>query len=285
MEATIPFDSNGNASLVPGYLAVTGQTILASQHNPPLEDIASMLSQTVLRTGVAPFSGNQSMAGFRITNAADGSADQDYVTMSQLNAVIASVATNSVPTGAVAGFRMTSPPAGWVKENGGTIGNPASGATNRANADTQALFTLLWNQFNQTALPIQDSSGAVTTRGASAAADFAAAKRMPLFDSRSRFLRGADDSLGYDATLVVGLAQADVIKSHAHTASGSTSHAHLVRGVNPGGSGSTGVVSGSFTGTSDAVQANTVPLPTIDPFGDALETRPRSSVVLHCIKL
>lgn len=280
----MPFDSNGVYSLPSGFLAVTGQTILASQHNPPLQDIQAALSQLILRSGVAPFSGNQSMAGFRITNAANGSADGDYVTMSQLNAVIASIALAAVPTGTVAGFRMTSAPAGWVKENGGTIGNVASGATTRASADTEALFTHLWNNFNQTTLPIQSSSGAVTTRGVSAAADYAAAKRMPLFDARSRFPRGADDGLGYDVTLVAGLAQADELKSHTHTASGDTTHPHSVRGVNPGGGGSTGVVSGSFTGFTDAVSPNSVPLPTIQPFGGS-ETRPRALVELRCIKL
>lgn len=284
----MPVDSNGNYSLPLGYLGVSGQTIIPSQHNPPLEDIAAALSQVVYRSGVAPFNGNQSLAGFKMTNAANGSADGDYVTMSQLNAVIASVTSGTVPTGAVAGFRMTTPPLGWIKENGGTIGSAASGATNRANADTQALFTLLWDQFNQATLPIQDSSGAVTTRGASAAADFSAAKRMPLFDSRSRFLRGADDGLAYDATLTVGLAQADEIKSHTHTGETNTDgqHVHNARS-GPGGTNIYGWV---------ALASATSNLPTNAGEGQhkhafttnatgGTETRPRSSVVLNCIKL
>lgn len=221
MEDTpIPIDSNGNYSLPPGYLGVPGQTILAQQHNAPLEDIAAALSQVVLRSGVSPFSGNQSMAGFKITNAADGAADGDYVNMSQLNdviaqinAVAASIPGVAVPTGILAPFRGTTPPTGWVKENGGTIGNAASGATNRANADTEALFTHLWNSFNNTLLPIQTSGGAPTTRGASAAADYAASKRMPLFDPRSRFVRAADDGLGYDPGLTVGATQDDAIQN------------------------------------------------------------------------
>lgn len=263
----MPYDANGNFSLVPGYLATTGQTILATQHNPPLEDIAAALSQVVLRSGVAPLSGNLSAAGFKITNAANGTADSDYVTMAQLNAVIASVTTGTMPTGAVAGFRMTSPPAGWIKENGGTIGNIASGATTRANADTQALFVLLWNQFDQTRLPIQDSSGAVTTRGASAAADFAAAKRMPLFDARTRFPRGADDGLGYDANIVVGLSQADDIKTIPDVWLWSGSESTL----------------GFAGGTVYAGRGSTQSRPSGWPTGT--ETRPRSLAELRCIKL
>lgn len=287
MEITLPFDSNGNASLVPGYLAVTGQTILASQHNPPLEDIANMLSQVVLRSGVAPLSGNLSAAGFRITNAADGSSDQDYVTMAQLNAVIASVATGSVPTGAVFGFRMTTAPTGWIKENGGTIGSAASGATTRANADTVNLFTLLWNQFNQATLPIQDSAGAVTTRGASAAADFAAAKRMPLFDSRTRFLRGADDGLGFDAAIVVGLAQDDLIKNHLHPIT-DPGHDHAQQGSGSPGAQTTAkyetnLTAGAPQATDTATATTGITIQ--NNTGGGSETRPRASAVLNCIKL
>lgn len=74
----------------------------------------------------------------------------------------------------------TSAPTGTVVPNGGTIGSASSGATTRANADTSDLFSLLWSVTTNTDYPIQDSSGAASTRGASAAADFAANKRMPL---------------------------------------------------------------------------------------------------------
>src|SRR6185312_14546049 len=52
-----PTDSGGNYSLPLGYLAVTGTTIVASQHNPPLEDIAAALSGRVSTNGSAPMSG------------------------------------------------------------------------------------------------------------------------------------------------------------------------------------------------------------------------------------
>lgn len=49
--------ANGVYSLPPGYLAVTGTTIQASQHNPPLEDIASALTARLSRDGSAPMTG------------------------------------------------------------------------------------------------------------------------------------------------------------------------------------------------------------------------------------
>ncbi len=63
---------------------------------------------------------------------------------------------------------------GWVMVNDGSIGSAASGATTRANADTLALYTLLWTNINNTWAPV--SGG----RGASAAADFAANKTLTL---------------------------------------------------------------------------------------------------------
>ena len=66
----MPSDSSGNYSLPPGYLAQTGQKILASQHNPPLEDIAAFLTGSVPRNGSAPMGADLPMAGFKITEGA-----------------------------------------------------------------------------------------------------------------------------------------------------------------------------------------------------------------------
>lgn len=44
-------------SLPAGYLAVTGETIQATQHNPPLEDIKDALTARLMRSGAAPMTG------------------------------------------------------------------------------------------------------------------------------------------------------------------------------------------------------------------------------------
>jgi microcystin-dependent protein len=49
--------ANGVYSLPVGYLAVTGTTIQASQHNPPLEDIAAALTARLSRDGTAAMTG------------------------------------------------------------------------------------------------------------------------------------------------------------------------------------------------------------------------------------
>lgn len=50
-------DAQGNYSLPGGYLATPGATILASQHNPPLEDLAQAMTDSLPRSGVAPMTG------------------------------------------------------------------------------------------------------------------------------------------------------------------------------------------------------------------------------------
>lgn len=80
----MPFDSNGVAT-VTRQLAVTGQTIEAVQVNVPFADIQSMLSQALLRSGVAPMTGNLNMNSFKITGLAAGTVSGNAVEFSQLD--------------------------------------------------------------------------------------------------------------------------------------------------------------------------------------------------------
>lgn len=89
-----------------------------------------------------------------------------------------------VPIGVPLPYFGSTAPTDHLICNGDTIGDASSGATARANADTATLFALLWDSIANTELAIQDSAGAPSVRGASAAADFAAHKRMPLPDMR-----------------------------------------------------------------------------------------------------
>lgn len=96
-----------------------------------------------------------------------------------------------IPTGSVMPYLSTTTPSGWIRANGRTLGNAASGSSERANADTEALYVLLWDSFPS--LTIFDSAGTATTRGANGAADYAANKRLTLPDLRGRSLFGLDD--------------------------------------------------------------------------------------------
>ena len=106
-----------------------------------------------------------------------------------------------------------SAPSGWIAASSGTIGNVGSGAT-RANVDTLALFTLWWTDFSDALCPILTSAGGASTRGASAAADWAALKRLTVFDASGRFPRvpGTINSV----TIAAGTKYADTVKDHRH---------------------------------------------------------------------
>jgi hypothetical protein len=99
------------------------------------------------------------------------------------------VTENRIPVGAKKIWMFSDVPSGWLRVNGQTIGNAASGATGRANADTRHLFRKYWNDYDNTALPIQDSTGAASTRGASADDDFDANKRLPIYDPQGLYPR------------------------------------------------------------------------------------------------
>jgi hypothetical protein len=97
---------------------------------------------------------------------------------------------------------------GWVLLNDGTIGNASSGGTTRANADTSALFTLLWTNF-------ADAQAAVSTgRGASAAADFAANKTIALPKALGRLAGVAGAGSGLTSRTVGVTVGAE---THTHT--------------------------------------------------------------------
>lgn len=97
-----------------------------------------------------------------------------------LQAIIALAKQHGFSTGdAKLTFKTVADPE-FVMANDGSIGNGSSGATTRANADTEALFTLLWNNITDAWCPVYDSAGAKVARGANAAADFAANRRLRL---------------------------------------------------------------------------------------------------------
>lgn len=164
-------------------------------------------------------------------------------------------------------------PYGYVLASGRTIGSAASGATERANDDTFALFSILWTDYSDSILPIQTSAGGASTRGASAAADFAANKRLTLPDLRGRVRAGKDDMGGSAASRLTsttvtpdgntlgasGGAQTHTlttaqIPSHSHTVSitsgtQSANHTHTTAGTSVPTSDGSQCIRGANTGS------------------------------------
>jgi hypothetical protein len=164
----------------------------------------------------------------------------------------------------------TTAPTGWIKANGQTIGSSSSGATALANAFAEPLFTYLWNNFGNTVLVIQTSAGSNTTRGASAAADFAANKRMPLLDLRAEFIRGLDDSRGIDSGRALGSSQAGQMPAHTHTVP-----VTLNTTLGAFGSPASASQANDFNATSGSAGGT----------GNSSENRPRNVALLAVIKL
>lgn len=121
---------------------------------------------------------------------------------------------------------------GFVRLNGRTIGNPASGALERANNDTLNLFTYLWNGLTNTEAPV--SGG----RGASASADFAANKTLTLPSGRLASLMGLADmgnsTVAIDPAATVpgaGIVPGSSIGAQVHTVTLAQSPVHDHDGV------------------------------------------------------
>src|SRR5688572_16155057 len=99
----------------------------------------------------------------------------------EMNAAIAAAIAAQFPTGTeqwVFGTAVARD--GWVIAQGGTIGDAASGASERADDDTEALWKKIWNSTADGDCPV------VGGRGGSANADWAASKKITLPDFRGR---------------------------------------------------------------------------------------------------
>ena len=112
---------------------------------------------------------------------------------------------------------------GWVLMNDGSIGNPASGGTARANLDTQSLFMLLYA--NIPALILQDNTGATVARGATALADFTANRRLVLPAVLGRALAAAGAGAGLTSH-TLGMITGE--EKHALSAAEMAAHTHGV---------------------------------------------------------
>jgi microcystin-dependent protein len=136
--------------------------------------------------------------------------------------VLADLIAAGVPiatTGDVKLTLKTAADTGWIMCNDQTIGNTASGAT-YANANAQALYTLIWTNVGNAYAPVTGG------RGASAAADWAAQKPLQLLSAMGRALGIAGAGTGLTArTLGQNLGEethvlsAGEMPAHAHTGS------------------------------------------------------------------
>ena len=152
------------------------------------------------------------------------------------------------------------PLTGYVRLNGRTIGSATSGATERANSDTQSLFEELWSYTN-----ISVTGG----KGATAASDWLANKTLILPDVAGRVLGAVTDMGDGIKTTVTSatVANANTVgatggsethtlsvsqtpsHNHSGTTDGNDNHEHLVAKVT-GANGGVDALSSSNTITT-----------------------------------
>jgi microcystin-dependent protein len=169
--------SNGVYSLPPGYLAVTGMVIQASQHNPPLEDIAQALTLRLSRDGSAPMTGPLQLAAGTVnapgvvfaTDASTGfykTAAGFAVAVSGAKVVeftSAGLASGAREVGELVGFTGTAAPSNlWLLPFGQTVSRTTYAALWAfAQVEIAAGNTLYNNGDGSTTFGIPDMRGRV----------------------------------------------------------------------------------------------------------------------------
>jgi hypothetical protein len=167
--------------------------------------------------------------------------------------------TNAAGT-PVPSLSTTAPP-NTVPANGLTIGNAASNATSRANADTYWLFVFMWTNCPNTQCQLFNSSGGAILRGGSANADFAANTAIATFNMNGAALMGADSQAGTTTSFLSGVPVMSGSRTvpgsilgenlHSLTAAENGAHTHANTLTDPGHSHSyTAPAVGVGTGTS-----------------------------------
>jgi hypothetical protein len=136
---------------------------------------------------------------------------------------------------------------GWVRMNGRTVGSATSGATERANADTQALFLYLWATDPNLAV----SGG----RGLTASADWLANKTIVLPDARGRTF-AAMDTIGGTDSARLATSSMNTCRNSLGCAGGEGIHlltaqeAPIMSGLTAGGSSTATFFINNFTSTN-----------------------------------
>ena len=165
------FDANTTTPLV----TYTEYTLSIPHDHPVVADAAGKFP--------AVFLPEQILYRVRITTA-DGVTLDDIDGISTPTTAPPEVPEGDTPiaerhqTGDIKWSYRSAAQAGWVRLNGRTIGSGASAATERANADCQALFIHLWNED-----PTLVVAGG---RGGTANGDWAAGKTISLPDPKGR---------------------------------------------------------------------------------------------------
>lgn len=209
----MPRDSQGNFVLPSGSLVSIGETIVPSQHNSPLQDIAQALTGSLSRDGSGGMRAPFDAGGFRMTNLSPGVQSTDAATVGQI------ASGGGVPAGTVIDFAGTAAPTGWLVCAGQIL----------SRADYADLFAAIGTTYGApsgSTFSLPDCRGRVVAGRDIDAGGFA--DRLTNPNSRNVGASGGSQSV----TLTTGQ-----MASHTHTVSGTTNssgaHTHTVNAMSP----------------------------------------------------
>lgn len=193
----MPRQANGNYIQPANTAAVTSTPISSTAFNTLETDIGNEITNSLDRGGRSAMTAALPMGANKITGMADPAVATDAATKNYVDTTTAaffSTGDGKITLKIVADT-------GWILCDDGTFGSATSGSSSRANADTQSLFTLFFNNLSDTAAPILTSGGGATTRAAqvSASAAWAANCRMSLTKQLGRAIVGAGTGSGLTA--------------------------------------------------------------------------------------
>ena len=240
----MPRAPDGTYNLPTGVLVNSGDTILVSQHNPAMTDIATAIGNSLDRNGTGGMRAALQMGDNPIQNVAAGSNPNDVATVAQAGA-------SSPPVGAGMDFWGPVAPAGWLLCFGQAI----------SRSTYSALFSVIGTAYGP-------GDGSTT---------------FNLPDCRGRAVIGKDDMGGVSADRMVSALNGDIIGAsggaescileiihmpahdHGGVTSSAGSHTHTTVGTAAGSNGLAEVTAAAYGGGNDQQSFN---------YGRGMSTQP-----------
>lgn len=228
-------EERDNNNIMPKLAPKTGNLIPILSKNADDELIATAIEENIdastLRTDLA--SEDPISPGSEIVGHYDSVNMIARTVQEQLDFLSSQLAPGTNPTGTYRYTISLVADMGWVIMDDGTIGNASSGASNRADPDTEALFILLWNSTDDTNCPVLPGG-----RGASAQADFDADKTINLPISKGRGLLNSTNFTSAENGSLLGNSTATLVEAnlpaHSHGVT-DAGHRHDVGSTNVSG--------------------------------------------------
>lgn len=263
----MPRSNDGSFNLPAGSLVAVGEDIVPSQHNPPLQDLAQAIADSLSRDGRGGMRANLQGGGFRGVNFAAGIQPTDLVIMSQLAS-----GAGGVPVGSIVDYAGSTAPTGWLF--------CAGQALSRVDyADLFAAIGTTYGAPSGTTFSLPDCRGRVTAGRDIDQGGFAGRLTTP----NSQTLGAA----GGAQTVTLTSAQ---MPSHTHAVSGSTNeagaHTHTYNGSDPtfvstGGESARG--SGVGSTSSAGAHSHTISVSAENTGGDEAHPNVQPVIIMNKI--